>query len=65
MHKTVRTSTLEIAYEENGPSGGTPVVLMHGWPYDPRTYDAVVPRLVAARKSICGPSAITFSGQVA
>src|SRR5262245_22691701 len=25
-----------------------PVFLMHGWPYDPRTYDDVVPRLVAA-----------------
>ena len=27
---------------------GTPVVLLHGWPYDPRCYDEVVPPLVAA-----------------
>jgi pimeloyl-ACP methyl ester carboxylesterase len=47
--RRVRTSTLEIAYEESGPSDGTPVLLMHGWPYDPRTYDDVVARLVAAR----------------
>ena len=46
--KRVRTPTLEIAYEESGPADGTPVLLMHGFPYDPRAYDAVVPTLVAA-----------------
>src|SRR5207302_4866615 len=46
--KRVRTSTLEIAYEESGPEAGAPVLLMHGFPYDPRAYDDVVPRLVAA-----------------
>jgi pimeloyl-ACP methyl ester carboxylesterase len=46
--KRVRTSTLEIAYEESGPADGAPVLLMHGFPYDPRAYDAVVPPLVAA-----------------
>jgi len=46
--KRVRTSTLEIAYEEGGPEAGVPVLLMHGFPYDPRAYDDVVPRLVAA-----------------
>jgi pimeloyl-ACP methyl ester carboxylesterase len=44
----VRTPTLEIAYEESGPRDGVPVVLLHGFPYDPRSYDEVVPRLVAA-----------------
>ncbi len=46
--KRVRTSTLEIAYEDNGPEAGIPVLLMHGFPYDPRAYDEVVPPLVAA-----------------
>ena len=46
--KRVRTSTLEIAYEESGPADGVPVLLMHGFPYDPRAYDEVVPPLVAA-----------------
>jgi len=45
--KRARTATLEIAYEESGPQGGTPVLLMHGFPYDPRGYDEVVPHLVA------------------
>jgi pimeloyl-ACP methyl ester carboxylesterase len=44
----VRTSALEIAYEQSGVSDGVPVFLMHGFPYDPRTYDDVVPVLAAA-----------------
>ena len=44
----VRTGALEIAYEQSGVADGVPVFLMHGFPYDPRTYDDVVPILVAA-----------------
>lgn len=44
----VRTSVLEIAYEESGPAHGAAVLLMHGFPYDPRTYDDVVPSLAEA-----------------
>jgi pimeloyl-ACP methyl ester carboxylesterase len=46
--KRARTPTLEIAYEDSGPEAGVPVLLMHGFPYDPRCYDEVVPPLVAA-----------------
>src|SRR5437763_5412741 len=46
--KRIHTPTLEIAYEESGPAIGTPVVLLHGFPYDPRAYDSVVPPLVTA-----------------
>jgi pimeloyl-ACP methyl ester carboxylesterase len=46
--KHIRTSVLEIAYEESGPADGAPVLLMHGWPYDVRDYDQVVPLLTAA-----------------
>ena len=45
--KHVRTPTLDIACEESGAASGTPVLLMHGWPYDPRCYDDVVPTLAA------------------
>jgi pimeloyl-ACP methyl ester carboxylesterase len=44
----ISTGALEIAYEESGPPDGAPVVLLHGWPYDPRVYDEVVPPLLAA-----------------
>jgi pimeloyl-ACP methyl ester carboxylesterase len=47
-HKHIRTATLDVAYEESGSAGSVPVLLMHGWPYDPRCYDEVVPPLVAA-----------------
>jgi pimeloyl-ACP methyl ester carboxylesterase len=47
MHH-IRTSTLDIACEMSGPEDGAPVILLHGWPYDPRTYDAMLAPLVAA-----------------
>ena len=46
--KHIHTATLDVAYEESGNPSGTPVVLLHGWPYDPRCYDDVVPPLAAA-----------------
>jgi pimeloyl-ACP methyl ester carboxylesterase len=46
--KRVRTSVLDIAYEQSGPADGIAVLLMHGFPYDPRTYDEAVPPLVEA-----------------
>jgi pimeloyl-ACP methyl ester carboxylesterase len=46
--KHIRTATLDVAYEESGDPGGAPILLLHGWPYDPRCYDDVVPPLVAA-----------------
>ena len=46
--KRIRTNTLDIAYEDSGPQAGFPVLLLHGFPYDPRAYDEVVPPLVAA-----------------
>jgi pimeloyl-ACP methyl ester carboxylesterase len=46
--RTVRTPSLEIAYEEHGPAGGVPVVLLHGFPDDVRAFDGVAPPLAAA-----------------
>jgi pimeloyl-ACP methyl ester carboxylesterase len=47
--KHIRTPTLDIAYEETGPADGKPVILLHGFPYDPRAYDGVVPLLTGCR----------------
>lgn len=44
---TVRTPVLTIGYEAHGPAGGEPVILLHGFPYDPRAYDEVAPALAA------------------
>jgi pimeloyl-ACP methyl ester carboxylesterase len=51
----IRTGTLDIAYEESGPATGAPVLLMHGWPYDPRVYDEVAPPLAAAGHRVIVP----------
>ena len=43
----VLTDTLEIACEAHGPANGPPVILLHGFPYDPRCFDEVAPSLAA------------------
>jgi pimeloyl-ACP methyl ester carboxylesterase len=53
--KHVRTASLDIAYEESGAADGVPIFLMHGWPYDPRSYDEVIPPLVAAGARVIVP----------
>jgi pimeloyl-ACP methyl ester carboxylesterase len=45
--RRIRAPTLDIAYEEQGPSHGDPVVLLHGFPYDPRGFDEMAPALAA------------------
>jgi pimeloyl-ACP methyl ester carboxylesterase len=47
MPRTIRTPSLEIAYEEHGPGDGAPVILLHGWPSDPHDWDAVAAALAA------------------
>ncbi len=45
---TIRTAVLDIAYEEHGDAAGDAILLLHGFPYDPRCFDAVAPALAAA-----------------
>jgi pimeloyl-ACP methyl ester carboxylesterase len=44
----IRTPVLDIAYEASGPVDGLPVLLLHGFPYDVRSFDGVVARVNAA-----------------
>jgi pimeloyl-ACP methyl ester carboxylesterase len=46
-NRTIHAGVLNIALHEAGPNDGTPVFLMHGFPYDIHTYVEVVPLLVA------------------
>jgi pimeloyl-ACP methyl ester carboxylesterase len=41
----VDAEVLRIAYEERGPREGVPVLLLHGWPDDARTWDRVAESL--------------------
>src|SRR5919109_3627036 len=43
----IGAGVLDVAYEETGPVAGTPVVLLHGFPYDVHAFDDVTPLLVA------------------
>ena len=45
--KQIDAGALNVGYAEAGPSDGSPVVLLHGWPYDVHTYVDVAPLLVA------------------
>jgi pimeloyl-ACP methyl ester carboxylesterase len=44
----VKTAVLDVACEQSGPAGGVPVLLLHGFPYDPRCFDDVVAIVNAA-----------------
>jgi pimeloyl-ACP methyl ester carboxylesterase len=51
----VRAGVLDVAFERHGNADGWPVVLLHGFPYDPRCYDRVTPALVAAGADVVVP----------
>jgi pimeloyl-ACP methyl ester carboxylesterase len=53
--RTVRTSTLEIGYEERGEPAGAPVILLHGFPDDAHAWDAVAPPLAAKGCRVLAP----------
>ena len=53
--RTVRTDYLDIGYEEHGDPNGTAVVLLHGFPFDVRSFDGVVAPLVAAGHRVLVP----------
>jgi pimeloyl-ACP methyl ester carboxylesterase len=45
--RRINAGVLDVAYFESGPTDGTPVFLMHGFPYDIHTYADVTPLLAA------------------
>jgi pimeloyl-ACP methyl ester carboxylesterase len=53
--ETVTVGPLEVGYERWGDPAGWPVVLLHGFPYDARAYDAVWPLLVARGANVIVP----------
>ena len=44
----IKTSVLDVAYEQSGPDDSLPVLLLHGFPYDPRGFDEVAAIVNAA-----------------
>jgi pimeloyl-ACP methyl ester carboxylesterase len=55
MLRSIEAGVLHVTFEESGSADGWPVLLMHGFPYDVRAYDAVVPVLASAGARIIVP----------
>ena len=53
--RTIQSAVLDIGYEETGNSAGFPIILLHGFPYDVRSWDGVVPPLVVAGHRVLVP----------
>lgn len=53
--KTITTSALHQAYEMSGPKQGEALMLLHGWPDSPRTWDKVIPHLHDAGYKVIAP----------
>ena len=53
--KHITAGVLSVAYQEFGPANGSPVLLLHGFPYDVHSYEAVAPALAAAGHRVLVP----------
>ena len=53
--KQIDAGVLNVAYAEAGPANGTPVILLHGWPYDIHSFVEVTPLLAAAGYRVIVP----------
>jgi pimeloyl-ACP methyl ester carboxylesterase len=53
--KQVETPELSIGYLETGEADGVPLVMVHGWPDDATTFNAVAARLKGERLRILTP----------
>ncbi len=52
----VNAGLLNIAYVEAGPADGTPVILLHGWPYDIHSFVDVTPALASKGYRVLVPN---------
>lgn len=53
--KQIHAGELDVGYAEVGPKEGTPVLLLHGWPYDIYSFVDVAPALAAAGYRVLVP----------
>lgn len=60
--KHVHAGKLDVAYAEEGPADGPPVLLLHGWPYDIHAYVDVAPILAAAGYRVLIPYLRGYGG---
>jgi pimeloyl-ACP methyl ester carboxylesterase len=53
--KQIDAGVLSVGYAEAGPADGSPVVLLHGWPYDIYAFVDVAPLLASAGYRVIVP----------
>jgi len=53
--KQVDAGLLSVGYAEAGPADGSPVLLLHGWPYDIHSFADVTPLLASAGYRVVVP----------
>jgi pimeloyl-ACP methyl ester carboxylesterase len=53
--RVAQTEVLDIAYEEHGSPNGAAIILLHGFPYDVRSFDGVVAPLAEAGHRVLVP----------
>jgi len=60
--KRIKAGVLDVSYAELGPSGGNPVMLLHGWPYDIHAFAEVAPILAAKGHRVIVPELRGYGG---
>ena len=53
--KQIDAGVLNVGYAEVGPANGSPVILLHGWPYDIYSFVDVAPALASAGYRVIVP----------
>ena len=53
--RQINAGDLDVGAVDAGPADGPAVVLLHGWPYDIHSFEAVVPQLAAAGYRVIVP----------
>src|SRR5918996_1281888 len=53
--KQIDAGVLNVGYAEAGPTDGSAVILLHGWPYDIHSYVDVTPLLASAGYRVIVP----------
>jgi pimeloyl-ACP methyl ester carboxylesterase len=53
--KQIEAGVLNVGYAEAGPANGSPVILLHGWPYDIHSFVDVAPLLASAGYRVIVP----------
>ncbi|RCW87898.1 alpha/beta fold hydrolase [Phyllobacterium bourgognense] len=53
--KQIEAGDLNVGYSEDGPADGSPVILLHGWPYDIHSYVDVAEILASAGYRVIVP----------